>query len=87
VRAGISRGDYQQAQQDAESLLALPTRDAERANDEALLGQIIERTRGPLHAAKVYRSILARYPRQYCASAVCLLREVEEKIEEAILQP
>jgi len=87
IRTGLSNRDYGQALHDGKALVALRTNEAQKANDEALLGMVLEKTDGPIKAAKVYRQILRKYPDKQCATARWRLRELEKKLEDAVLQP
>jgi hypothetical protein len=71
----------------AQALVALPGNEAQKANDETRLAMVVEKTEGPVRAARVYRQILAKYPERFCAAAKWRLKEIEGKIEDAVLGP
>jgi len=79
--------DYEQALRDVKALLELPTSEAAKANDEALLGMILEKTDGPSKAIDHYRRILRKYPSAYCDRARSRLKEIETRLEDALLLP
>ncbi len=87
LNVALSHHNYDRARRDAEALLALPTRGAERASDEARLGMVIERTDGPLKAARHYRMILARYPEKQRTLARARLKRLMADLESDLLAP
>lgn len=86
VRTGISNRDSEQALLDAKALAALPGNEATKANDQTMLGMVLEKTEGPVKAARHYRDILNKYPDKYTAAARWRLREIENNIEDAVLE-
>ncbi|MFC1805917.1 hypothetical protein ACFL09_02930, partial [Planctomycetota bacterium] len=87
ITAGLGSRDYEQAWRDAQALVALPTDGAAKATDEALLGMVLEKTQGPMKAAALYRRILEKYPKDYCATARQRLDVILARLEEAVLSP
>lgn len=87
INVALGSRDHGQALRDAKALVELPGSEAAKANDQAMLGMAVEKTEGPMKAAQHYRQILSKYPPKYCATARWRLKELERKLEDAILDP
>ncbi len=85
-RTALSNKRYEEALRQAEAMVALPGSEAQMANDETRLAMVIEKTQGPMKAARLYRQILTKYPERFCASANALLKEIEKKLEGDVLK-
>jgi len=48
---------------------------------------ILEKTDGPSKAIDHYRRILGKYPSAYCDGARSRLKEIETRLEDAVLRP
>lgn len=81
----LSLRNYPQARNDIHALLALPTTGPQRATDEARLGIVIERTEGPMAAARFYRQLLDKYPKEGCPLAQGRLNRILAHLEEDVL--
>lgn len=87
ISVAISRRESDQARRDTAALLALPIPDAQRANDEARLGIIIERTEGLAKAIQHYQQVIQRYPNEQCAFARARLWSIQRRVERGLLDP
>ena len=85
LRVYLCNREYEDALRHGKALVALPGNEAQKANDEARLAMVIEKTEGPAKAAQIYRQILQKYPERFCSTARWRLKEIESKIEDAVL--
>jgi len=85
LRVYLCNREYEDALRHGKALVALPGNEAQKANDEARLAMVIEKTEGPAKAAQIYRQILKKYPQRFCSTAKWRLKEIESKIEDAVL--
>jgi len=87
VNVALGSGDHEQALRDAKALVALPGPDLEKANDEAMLGMVLEQTEGLPSALRHYEEVLAKYPARHCSAAKWRRDSLLAEIEQAVLEP
>ena len=74
------------ALREAKALVSLPVRGPLKVEDELMLGDAIERARGPVQALMHYRRMAGRHPEPLCSAVKWRITTLESKLEESVLR-